>query len=194
MIIDNVVLVNTYVLDPSHIAPSRSDANSNGHFPINSNNGPTGTPRGFQLGGGAQFSAMGFNGAGMVGGLGMAGAGLPMFAGLPALAGFAGQPAMGMPGYTAGMGPMRTMTRPPAGAGFNGTQQRFPGPYTRNDGRGPPRVGGPGAVRTGGNGVGFAGEGGTGSMGPREAVAGRVLRSYEDLDADTGEGTGELNY
>lgn len=27
-----LTLVNTYVLDPSHIAPSRSDANSNGTF------------------------------------------------------------------------------------------------------------------------------------------------------------------
>ena len=43
----DIELVNTYVLDPSHIAPSRSDANSNGHFPIGSSGQPTGTPRGF---------------------------------------------------------------------------------------------------------------------------------------------------
>lgn len=37
-------------------------------------------------------------------------------------------------------------------------------------------------------------EGGAATMGPSEAVVGRSLRSYEDLDADKGEGTGELNY
>lgn len=42
-------LVNTYVMDPSHIAPSRSDANSNGHFPMGNHNAATGTPRGFNL-------------------------------------------------------------------------------------------------------------------------------------------------
>src|SRR5579862_4816713 len=36
-------------MDPSHIAPSRTDANSNGHFPINNNHFPAGTPRGFNL-------------------------------------------------------------------------------------------------------------------------------------------------
>lgn len=37
-------------------------------------------------------------------------------------------------------------------------------------------------------------EGGAATMGPNEAVQGRSLRSYEDLDADKGEGTTELNY
>src|ERR1700760_2009014 len=41
-------LVNRYVLDPAHIAPSRSDANSNGHFPMG-NHIAAGTPRGFNL-------------------------------------------------------------------------------------------------------------------------------------------------
>src|SRR5699024_5337774 len=40
---------NAYVLDPAHIAPSRSDANSNGHFPQSNAQGATGTPRGFNL-------------------------------------------------------------------------------------------------------------------------------------------------
>lgn len=44
-----IELVNSYVLDPSHIAPSRSDANSNGHFPVGNSGAPTGTPRGFSL-------------------------------------------------------------------------------------------------------------------------------------------------
>ena len=44
-----LTLVNNYVLDPAHIAPSRSDANSNGHFPMNNNSMSAGTPRGFNL-------------------------------------------------------------------------------------------------------------------------------------------------
>jgi hypothetical protein len=31
-------------------------------------------------------------------------------------------------------------------------------------------------------------------VGPREAVQGRSLKSYEDLDAVAGGGSGELNY
>ena len=38
------------------------------------------------------------------------------------------------------------------------------------------------------------GAAGQGAMGPREAVQGRSLKSYEDLDAAGGSGTGELNY
>ena len=40
------------------------------------------------------------------------------------------------------------------------------------------------------------GEGGLGAMGPTEAVQGRSLKSYEDLDAavEKGGGTGELDY
>lgn len=45
----------------------------------------------------------------------------------------------------------------------------------------------------------FAGAGGfpdaaQQAMGPREAVQGRSLKSYEDLDAVGGAGSGELNY
>ncbi|KAJ6172713.1 hypothetical protein N7470_001780 [Penicillium chermesinum] len=42
-------LVNAYVLDPSRIAPSRSDANSNGHFPTVAHGAANGTPRGFRI-------------------------------------------------------------------------------------------------------------------------------------------------
>ncbi|CAK3997653.1 related to arsenite-resistance 2 [Lecanosticta acicola] len=168
-------LVNRYVLDPAHIAPSRSDANSNGHFPLN-NHAPTGTPRGFQLN---QAFPMGFN---------------PMAAGMPP-AQAAGMTAMfsqgqpvGVPGMWAnpamsGVGPMRSNGRNFA---MNGGY-RMPGPYARTGrGRMPSMSGGrPGMG---------AFEGGIATMGPTEAVAGRSLRSYEDLDADKGEGTGELNY
>jgi hypothetical protein len=54
-------------------------------------------------------------------------------------------------------------------------------------------AGGPG----GGGGPGSALDAGSGQqamMGPREAVQGRSLKSYEDLDAVGGSGGGELNY
>ncbi|WPG97541.1 Hypothetical protein R9X50_00031800 [Acrodontium crateriforme] len=159
-------LVNTYVLDPSHIAPSRSDANSNGHFPTNSN-APTGTPRGFQL-----------NPFGAPGAFGMPG-GMPFNPSMQAS--FAAFNASG----GGGVGPMRNMGR----YGMPGAGGRMPGPYARPDGRGRlPSFSGGRPVMT----MGI--EGGAGAMGPREAVVGRSLRSYEDLDADTGGGTGELNY
>ena len=42
--------------------------------------------------------------------------------------------------------------------------------------------------------VNFYPEGGAATVGPREAVQGRSIKSYEDLDAAGGAGTGELNY
>ncbi|KAK5990931.1 NURS complex subunit pir2 [Cladobotryum mycophilum] len=42
-------LINAYVMDPAHIAPSRTDANSNGHFPPANGQSTSGTPRGFNL-------------------------------------------------------------------------------------------------------------------------------------------------
>lgn len=38
------------------------------------------------------------------------------------------------------------------------------------------------------------GAAGNAAMGPREAVQGRTLKSYEDLDASAGGNGGELNY
>ncbi|KAK5127144.1 hypothetical protein LTR85_008504 [Meristemomyces frigidus] len=201
-VIETVQLVNTYVLDPAHIAPSRSDANSNGHFPLSNHAGPTGTPRGFQLSS-TQFPGMpGFNP-----GMGMGGnGGLQMFP-TPQMgmgmtpAGFAGPMTMGYPGGGGGVGPMRNMGGARGSFSMNGG--RMPGgPYVRNDGRGgprgPPMMMGGGLQGRGPMGIGGAGggvmEGGAGAMGPREAVVGRQLRSYEDLDADNGAGTGELNY
>jgi len=185
-LVDSVNLVNTYVLDPAHIAPSRSDANSNGHFPL-SQNIPTGTPRNFQLN---QQFGLGFP---MAAGLAANGAGLPVLP--PGGFGAAGVPLAWQQAAAAyagaGVGPMRTT----AGGGRNNTfvagipGQRMAGvvggPYMRSDVRG----------LRGMRGIGMGMEGGAGAMGPREAVAGRQLRSYEDLDADKGDGgTGELNY
>jgi hypothetical protein len=59
---------------------------------------------------------------------------------------------------------------PPRGSGAIGGGTGLP--------RGPPRFG----------------EGGAMAMGPREAVQGRSLKSYEDLDAAGAGATGELDY
>jgi hypothetical protein len=171
-----VTLVNNYVLDPAHIAPSRSDVNSNGHFPLN-NHGLAGTPRGFNLAS-APYGAPGANGnapnaiqiAQFMAQHGMA----PQWGMLPGIEGD-------------GAGPRRTGNR------FN---NRMPGPYDRNgkdqrnarwngSGRLSPVRGKPMNPR-------FADGGGAG---PREAVQGRALKSYEDLDAAaTTNGTAALDY
>ncbi|QDS72923.1 hypothetical protein FKW77_008020 [Venturia effusa] len=180
----DVALVNSYVLDPAHIAPSRSDANSNGHFPLN-NHAPAGTPRGFNL------ANVPFN-------MPNPGMGPPN---AMHMAAFMAQQGM-TPGWVGGLpgdddrhgsGPRRTNTR------FNA---RPPGPYDRqnkdqrnarwNGGSGrltPPR-GGPRPMIN----PRFS-EGGPGNVGPREAVQGRALKSYEDLDAaGAGNGSAELDY
>jgi hypothetical protein len=57
--------------------------------------------------------------------------------------------------------------------------------------------GGGGRHRGGGGGGGRWGDGaaaGGAAVGPREAVQGRSLKSYEDLDHVSGGGGGELNY
>ncbi|ESZ95050.1 putative Zinc finger protein [Sclerotinia borealis F-4128] len=182
-------LVNTYVLDPAHIAPSRSDANSNGHFPPAIGHMPAGTPRGFNL------QNFGLNGLHPI-------QGFPPPTGFPPfLAGHAVQSPMGWNGGpdNRGPGPIRR------GGRFQ-TNNRT-GPYDRrtnqnrwdpNAGRlSPPGSGGPrrgGAAASGGSrwGDGVA-PGGT-TVGPREATAGRSIKSYEDLDAVAGSGSGELNY
>jgi hypothetical protein len=91
------------------------------------------------------------------------------------------------------------------GGRFNNPSGR-PGPYDRNQGQRrygnigrltPPRNGTDGS-RGARNNTGGAGKWGDGSgaqtVGPREAVQGRSLKSYEDLDAVAGTGGGELNY
>ncbi|KAF1946256.1 hypothetical protein EJ02DRAFT_367520 [Clathrospora elynae] len=167
-------LVNSYVVDPAHIAPSRSDANSNGHFPMGNHVQATGTPRGFNL---ANMNmAMSANN-GMQNGMS-----LGMF-----------NPAMGgnwdpSAAHDDRAGPMRR-----GGHRFNNRT----GPYDRQprDGRIRPNgtVGGrltppPRGSRQGPQ---RYGEGGPG---PVQSVQGRSIKSYEDLDAVGGGGSGELNY
>ena len=111
------------MLDPAHIAPSRSDPNSNGHFPAGPGGQPIGTPRGFSLnnfqGGYPGMPGMmpGQPGMGMMPGMGMP-----------------GMPMTGMAMGMGGVGPMRTQ----GGGRMNGFGggSRMAGPYTRNDGRG----------------------------------------------------------
>ncbi|KAI9759176.1 MAG: hypothetical protein M4579_002549 [Chaenotheca gracillima] len=206
-------LVNKYVLDPAHIAPSRSDASSNGHFPANGQYA-NGTPRGFNL----NSMPMGMNqGPGFPGNNGMfpqTASGFPPF--------FAGHPVQMPPGAWGGPGggpdfnggsvgpderhnPMGPIRR----GGYQRNNNRT-GPYDRRDrGMRPGNpgfgMGGPGvppAMRMAGGRPGGAGKWGDGGGGaaagaPREAVQGRSLKSYEDLDAvggGGGGGSGELNY
>ncbi|KAI1368846.1 hypothetical protein F5Y08DRAFT_230702 [Xylaria arbuscula] len=172
-------LINAYVLDPAHIAPSKTDANSNGHFPPAGGQTQQGTPRGFNL----QNFTMNNMMAAFPGGF-------PSIPGMPLFGGN----TMQAPGWNAGDdrsgGPIRR--NGPGGAGrFNNRT----GPYDRRQPQG--RWGQDGAG--GGRGRGGPGRWGDGApggaaVGPREAVQGRSLKSYEDLDQAPGAGGGELNY
>ncbi|KAJ5118027.1 hypothetical protein N7526_011050 [Penicillium atrosanguineum] len=191
-------LVNTYVLDPARIAPSRSDANSNGHFPIAGGQGQGGTPRGFSL------------------------SNMPSYPG--AMPGFPGPGMPGLPGAPGpwgsnGMGDGR-LHQPGAMRRGGHRHNNRSGPYDRHRFNGGGRLS---PVR-GANMYGAGGRlpppgmaippghpaanmavpkpfpdamdagGGAQAMPPREAVQGRSLKSYEDLDAVTGSASGELNY
>lgn len=89
------------------------------------------------------------------------------------------------------------------GGGRFGSVSSRPGPYDRRlqprNGRLTPPRSGVGAERatrtTSTGGAGKWGDGvGAQTVGPREAVQGRSLKSYEDLDAVGGSAGGELNY
>ncbi|KAI5866951.1 hypothetical protein GGS23DRAFT_615572 [Durotheca rogersii] len=172
-------LINAYVLDPAHIAPSRTDANSNGHFPPANGQTQQGTPRGFNLQNFATMSNM-----------------VPPFAGFPGLpmpplfAGNHGVQAAswGAGGEERGPGPIRR------NAPSSGRFQSRAGPYDRRQQQGRWGQDSPGMGR-GRGGAGRWGDGAGGAaVGPREAVQGRSLKSYEDLDHVAGGGGGELNY
>ncbi|KAJ5630219.1 uncharacterized protein N7484_010319 [Penicillium longicatenatum] len=199
-------LVNAYVLDPARIAPSRSDTNSNGHFPM-AGGGQSGTPRGFSL---ANVPYIGNPG------------------GLPA-----GFPTNGMPGLVGPTGTWNGNMLMSGDAGMHqpGVMRRGPnrhnnrsGPYDRRRGynsgptgrlspvRMPSMYGSGGRLPPVGISVppghpaanmvptnntfpdAMGAGGGSQAMPPREAVQGRSLKSYEDLDAVGGSGSGELNY
>ncbi|KAK3300463.1 uncharacterized protein B0H64DRAFT_428529 [Chaetomium fimeti] len=188
-------LINAYVIDPAHIAPSRTDANSNGHFPQSNGQQPTGTPRGFNLQNYAVNSMISFPNfpmamfpPGMISNT----SGANPLANPAAWHAGAGGDERG-----AGAGPIRRGGGAPGGGG--GRFQNRSGPYDRRgnnprygsgDSAGP--LGGgrgrPGPSNRWGDGAGGA------AVGPREAVQGRTLKSYEDLDQVSGGGGGELNY
>ncbi|OWP03011.1 hypothetical protein B2J93_3637 [Marssonina coronariae] len=173
-------LVNTYVKDPAHIAPSRSDATSNGHFPPSNGHMPAGTPRGFNL--------QNFGMSGMPPMQGFGPPGFPSFfppGNLPA-----GNWNTGADGR--GGGPVRRGGRSYQSNARTGPYDRRPSQrFGENSGRlSPP----PGSRRGGMVGGGRWGDGAAGVVGPREAVQGRSIKSYEDLDAVAGAAGGELNY
>ncbi|KAK0731764.1 hypothetical protein B0H67DRAFT_475826 [Lasiosphaeris hirsuta] len=182
-------LINAYVLDPAHIAPSRTDANSNGHFPPSNGQQPTGTPRGFNLNNYAMNSMLNFGSFPMA----------AMFSqGMMGANPLAAPPGWHAPGGDdRGAGPIRRGGGP---VGGGGRFQNRPGPYER---RPNPRWGADGGMNgtPGGRGrpgpVNRWGDGAAGgaAMGPREAVQGRTLKTYDDLDQVAGGGGGgELNY
>ncbi|TQB69587.1 hypothetical protein MPDQ_001668, partial [Monascus purpureus] len=206
-------LVNAYVLDPARIAPSRADANSNGHFPL-SGQPQTGTPRGFSL------SNMSYFGSNAVPGnfQGLPVTGFPGFMGVNQggswnanglISGDA--PGLHQPGvmrrggrYNNRSGPYdRRGGRFNPGASASGRLspvRGMPNPYSAG-GRLPPGAGyiAPGHPAAALLGAGtfpdaMVSGGGQQGMGPREAVQGRSIKSYEDLDAVGGPGSGELNY
>lgn len=190
-------LINSYVMDPAHIAPSRTDANSNGHFPTPNGQTPTGTPRGFNLQNYTMNNLMAMPGfPGMPGGF------------PPGLFNAAAMQAGGPPAWNAPPGDDRSGTGPirrGGPMGGNRYNNNRSGPYDRRNnnprwgadggammmGRG--GRGGPGSYNAGGGRWGD-GAGGGAAVGPREAIAGRTIKSYEDLDQVSGGGGGELNY
>ena len=100
-----------------------------------------------------------------------------------------------------GGGPIRR-----GGMGGGGRYNNRSGPYDRRQNRGPDGAGsgmpgGPGHRIGGGwnrggmpGGRWGDGAGGGAAVGPREAIQGRTIKSYEDLDQVSGGGGGELNY
>lgn len=123
---------------------------------------------------------------------------MPMFPpnmmGAPPMGGAAGWHPPG--GDERGTGPIRR------GGGMGGGRfNSRPGPYDRRqnprwgmDGGMPAAIGGMRGGRGGPASRWGDGAAGGAAMGPREAVQGRTLKSYEDLDQVSGGGSGELNY
>ncbi|KAI9719159.1 MAG: hypothetical protein M1828_006341 [Chrysothrix sp. TS-e1954] len=176
--------INSYVLDPAHITAFKNDGSNLGHFGANPHM-QAGTPRGFNL------QNMPFNVPPMMAGMPNPGAfGTNMGAFPMPMPGAFGSNGMGF-GMDGGVGPMRR------GGGRFGPRS---GPYDRQnrDNRGP-RFGGHsgrltpprgGRVTNGPQRFPDA----VPAVGPKEAVAGRSLKSYEDLDAVGGQGDGQLDY
>jgi hypothetical protein len=182
-----VDLVNAYVLDPAHIAPSRSDANSNGHFPMK-DHVPAGTPRGFNLANLTLPPSL----ANMLSNQ----KGTPDLAQIAALMAQHGiTPNWSAADADGGAGPMRRNRRPnnPAAGPYDRQSKDQRNMRWNQSGRLSPPRGGPGGSGLP-RGPPRFGEGGVLAMGPKEAVQGRMLKSYEDLDAAGAASTTELDY
>ena len=130
-------------------------------------------------------------------------------AGFPSFPSF-GNHAVQVPGGWAGGGPIMSMEGDgmhqtgPIRRGGGRFQNPRPGPYDRRQ----PRYGGMNGrlsplrngIQMGGRGAGMGGGGkwgdgaGAQTVGPREAVQGRSIKSYDDLDPVGAGGGGELNY
>lgn len=201
-------MVNAYAADPQHIAPTRTDASSNGHFSTGAGQTPTGTPRGFNLQN-YNLSAVG---------------GLPAIPGFPGPGGSPGfnmmnPVAMQVPGSwqnpmgsgsPGGPGPIRRGGGPRHNNNRSGPYDRRPmrwnpdggligGPpmHSGGGGRGGRNGGGGGGPSAGGSGTPGRwgdGAGGGAAVGPREAIQGRTIKSYDDLDQAGNGAGGELNY
>ncbi len=213
-------LINAYASDPSHIAPSRTDANSNGHFPAPTGQTPSGTPRGFNLQNYSMNSSLppmpGFPMPGAAGGSPGAAA-FNVFNPVAMQVPGSWQPPGGLNlgSLGGGQGPIR---RGGPNISSGGRYNNRAGPYDRRPAMrwnpdsgltGNPMHGGSRSGRSAGGGPGgFAsgaglpggpgrwgdGAGGSAAVGPREAIQGRTIKSYEDLDQAGGGGSGELNY
>ena len=156
-----IQLVNAYVLDPARMAANRSDAASNGHFPV-PNHPHSGPSRALSMN---SVNTWGLTGPpGMIGGAQMPPAQM-MWPGSGVSMSFAPMPNMSAMGMS-GVGPMRNQGRPMHGGRMH--------PYSGRSGRfgGPRGAMGPGRL-----------EGGAAAIGPPEATMGRRITSYEDLDA-----------
>lgn len=115
---------------------------------------------------------------------------------------FAGHSVHAPPGWIGGAdsrgagGPVRRRGGQYQNNTRTGPYDRRPGDqrWVREAGRLSPPPGGRRLSASGGGGRWGDGAAGAAAVGPREAVQGRSLRSYEDLDAVAGSGSGELNY
>ncbi|KAF3481884.1 mucin-like protein 1 [Arthroderma uncinatum] len=207
---NELALVNAYALDPAHISPTRSDAASNGHFPFPPGHIPAGTPRGFNyanmsFGMSSGPNSNGFNGMPPVpaGGPGVLNGSYNILSD-PSGMHHPGVIRRGGGRYSNRSGPYDRRTggryTGPMGAGTSGRLSPGRSMFGRVSmpGGGAYIPAGHPAAIMGGAGFGPAGQRwdgtGTQAMGPKEAVQGRSLKSYEDLDAVGGAGGGELNY
>ncbi|CAK7263756.1 hypothetical protein SEPCBS57363_000731 [Sporothrix epigloea] len=219
----DIDIVNAYALDPSRIASSRTDASSNGHFSGSAGQPPVGTPRGFNLhnysltGSAGLPTIPGFPGA--VDAARHGNGNFNLFNPIAMQVPSNWQYPVG--GSLGGPGPIRRAGGQRNNNSRSSPYDRRPMRWDPNSGiTGGLPMNGSGAGRVGRNGgnmgslgtgsAGFSvagghgaaslagrwddGVGGGSAVGPREAIQGRTIRSYDDLDQVGNGANGELNY